>query len=383
MQKVQKTYKQEFKREAVRLAQTSGKSIAQVARELGISDSSIHQWRKELAEHGAEAFPGSGHQTALEEENRRLKRELERTRQERDILKKTGQYLLARPAVRYQAVEDYRQEYPVQILCDTLGVSVSGYYIWKKRPMSEHCRADGELAEQIQAVYQSCRQVYGSPRIHAELRARGITSSRKRVARLMRERGLSARRRHHKTITTKSEPGARVAPNLLDQDFTASRPNEKWTGDITAVWTYEGWLYLAVVLDLFSRRVIGWAMAATQDEMLIESALGMALLARHPSADLWFHSDRGSQYTSDRYRAALAEAGITVSMSRTGNCYDNAVTESFFGTLNGECVERVSFQTRGQARQVIFEYVECFYNRIRRHSTLGYVSPVVFEQVMC
>ena len=260
-------------------------------------------------------------------------------------------------------MEEFRKEYPVTVLCDTLGASVSGYYAWKKRPMSEHGREDGLLAEQIQAVYQSCRQVYGSPRIHAELQAQGITSSRKQVARLMRERGLSVRRRQHRTITTKSEPGARVAPNLLDQDFTASRPNEQWTGDITAIWTYEGWLYLAVVLDLFSRRVIGWAMAATQDETLIETALRMALLGRHPSVDLLFHSDRGSQYTSDGYRAALAEAGLTISMSCTGNCYDNAVTESFFGTLKGECVYRVSFQTRGQAKQVIFEYVECFYMR--------------------
>jgi putative transposase len=184
-------------------------------------------------------------------------------------------------------------------------------------------------------------------------------------------------------ITTKSEPGARVAPNLLDQDFTASRPNEKWTGDITSVWTYEGWLYLAVVLDLFSRRVIGWAMATTQDETLIEMALRMALVGRRPIAQLLFHSDRGSQYTSDAYRAVLAQACITVSMSRTGNCYDNAVTESFFGTLKGECVERTCFQTRREARQIIFEYMECFYNRVRRHSSLGYVSPVAYEQLMC
>ena len=156
----------------------------------------------------------------------------------------------------------------------------------------------------------------------------------------------------------RSEPGARVAPNLLDQEFTATRPNEKWTGDITAIWTYEGWLYLAVVLDLYSRRVIGWAMAATQDEALIERAFQMALLGRHPPAGVLFHSDRGSQYTSDAYQALLADIGATVSMSRTGNCYDNAVTESFFGTLKGECVERTSFQTRGQARQTIFEYVE-------------------------
>jgi putative transposase len=276
-------------------------------------------------------------------------------------------------------VEDYRKDYPVSVLCETLGVSLSGYYAWKKRPLSQHQREDNQLAEHIQVAYHASRQVYGSPRIHAELRDQGIISSRKRVARLMRERGLSACRRHHRTITTKSEPGAHVAPNLLDQDFTAACPNEKWTGDITAIWTYEGWLYLAVVLDLYSRRVVGWAMAATQDEALIERAFQMALLGRHPPAGLLFHSDRGSQYTSDAYQALLADAGATVSMSRTGNCYDNTVTESFFGTLKGECVERTSFQTRGQARQTIFEYVECFYNRVRRHSTLGYVSPAAYE----
>jgi putative transposase len=156
---------------------------------------------------------------------------------------------------------------------------------------------------------------------------------------------------------------ARVAPNLLDQEITAIHPNEKWTGDITAVWTYEGWLFLAVVLDLYSRRVIGWAMAATQDETLIETAFRMALLGRRPAAGLLFHSDRGSQYTSDAYQTMLAQASVTVSMSRTGNCYDNAVTESFFGTLKGECVERFSFHTRGQARQTIFAYLEVFYVR--------------------
>jgi putative transposase len=277
-------------------------------------------------------------------------------------------------------VETFRKEYPVRVLCETLGVSLSGYYAWKKRPLSQHQREDQQLAGRIQAVYHANRQVYGSPRIHVELRDQGIYVSRKRVARLMREQGLSACRRRHRTITTHSEPGARFASNVLNQQFTASRPNEKWTGDITAIWTYEGWLYLAVVLDLYSRRVIGWAMAATQDEALIEQAFRMALLGRHPEAGVLFHSDRGSQYTSDAYRALLADAGVTVSMSRTGNCYDNAVTESFFGTLKGECVERTSFQTRGQARQAIFEYVECFYNRVRRHSSLGYVSPVAFEQ---
>ncbi len=249
--------------------------------------------------------------------------------------------------------------------------------------MSQHCREDGQLADHIQEAYHANRQVYGSPRIHAELRAQGISCSRKRVARLMREQGLCARRRVHRTRTTSSEPGARIAPNLLNQDFTATHPNQKWTGDITAVWTYEGWLYLAAVLDLFSRRVIGWAMGSSQDETLIEAAFRMALLGRHPRAGLLFHSDRGSQYTSDAYRSLLADVGVTTSMSRTGNCYDNAVTESFFATLKGECVERASFQTRGQARQTIFEFVECFYNRVRRHSSLGYISPVAYEQSIC
>lgn len=275
-------------------------------------------------------------------------------------------------------MEALRNEYPVRVLCETLGVSLSGDSARKKRPVSQYQREDQQLAERIQAVYHVNRQVYGSPRIQAELHDQGISISRKRVARLMREQGLSACRRRHRTITTKSEPGARVAPNLLDQDFTATCPNEKWTGDITAIWTYECWLYLAVVLDLYSRRVIGWAMAATQDEALIERAFQMALLARHPPAGVLFHSDRGSQYTSDAYRAVLADAGVIVSMSRTGNCYDNAVTESFFGTLKGECVQRTSYLTRGQARQSIFEHVECFYNRIRRHSSLGYVSPVAY-----
>jgi putative transposase len=285
--------------------------------------------------------------------------------------------------VRYQFIETHREEYPVSVLCETLEVSVSGYYDWRKRPMSQHGRSDAELAGQIQAVYAANRKVYGSPRVHAELQAQGIKVARKRVARLMREQGLLGCRPVHRSRTTHSDPNARVAPNRLNRDFTASRPNEKWTGDITAIWTYEGWLDLAVVLDLFSRRVVGWAMAATQDESLIEAAFRLALLSRRPDPGLLFHSDRGSQYTSDAYQALLAEGNVTVSMSRTGNCYDNAVTESFFGTLKAECVDGSCFQSRGQAKQVIFEYTECFDNRVRRHSSLGYKSPIVFEQVMC
>jgi putative transposase len=285
--------------------------------------------------------------------------------------------------VRFRFIEDHRQQYPVSLLCELLNVSVSGYYAWRKRPMSQHQREDGQLAKRIQVAYDTNRGVYGSPRIHAELLAQGIRCARKRVARLMREGELVARRPRHRTITTRSDPSARFAPNGLNRDFTAIRPNEKWTGDITAIWTYEGWLYLAAVLDLFSRRVVGWAMAASADEPLVERALRMALLQRRPQAGLLHHTDRGCQYTSTPYQALLADRGITVSMSRKGTCWDNAAMESFFGTLKSECVELTSFQTRIQARQAVFEFVECFYNRVRRHSSLEYISPVAFEQLHC
>ena len=276
----------------------------------------------------------------------------------------------------------HRNDYPIRVLCETLEVSVSGYHAWKKRPMSRHRQEDHQLAEQIQTAYVAHREVYGSPRLYVELRDQGIGCSRRRVARLMREMGLSPHRPRHRTLTTRADPAARVAANLLDRTFTASRPNEKWTADITAIWTWEGWLYLATVLDLFSRRVVGWAMAARQDTSLVEHALQMALQQRRPQAGLLHHTDRGCQYTSQQYQQVLLQHGITVSMSRRGNCYDNAVSESFFGTLKRECVDRGSFQTRAHASQVIFEYTEVFYNRVRRHSSLGYKSPVAYEQLM-
>lgn len=196
----------------------------------------------------------------------------------------------------------------------------------------------------------------------------------------MQQLGFSAQVKRRRKPTTSSDPTARFAPNRLDRDFTAERPNQKWVTDTKAVETGEGWLSVAVILDLFSRLVVGWAMAATEDEQLVELALRMALAKRHPSAGLLHHSDRGSEFTSQRYQAALREVGIEVSMSRTGNCYDNAAMESFFATLSKECTDRMRFQTRQQARTAIFEYLECFYNPVRLHSTLQYVSPAAFEQ---
>jgi putative transposase len=266
------------------------------------------------------------------------------------------------------------------VLCKALEVSESGYYTWKNRKTSQHCREDARLAAEIQQIFLDHRQVYGSPRIHAALKARGMHCSRKRVVRLMQQLGISAQVKRSRKPTTKSDPHARFAPTHLNRQFSAEEPNTKWVTDTKAVETAEGWLYLTVILDLFSRLVVGWAMAATEDSQLAELALRMALARRHPEADLLHHSDRGSEFTSARYLALLAALGIGVSMSRTANCWDNAAMESFFATLTKECTDRVRFQTRQQARSAIFEYLECFYNPTRLHSTVQYSSPLAFEQ---
>lgn len=258
-------------------------------------------------------------------------------------------------------------------------VSESGYYAWKHREPSAHEREDARIAALIQLIDQEHRHVYGSPRIHAKLHDYGVHCSRKRVVRLMQSLGLSALPKRARKPTTRSNKHARFAPNVLNREFTASHPNTKWVTDTKAVETAEGWLYLAVILDLYSRQVVGWAMAVTEDGALVELALRMAVARRHPEAGLLHHSDRGTEFTCDRYQAALRELGVDVSMSRTGNCWDNAAMEAFFATLAKECVNRVKYQTRQEARSSIFEYIECFYNPIRLHSTLQYTSPVAYE----
>ena len=242
MAKVQKTYSIEFKREAVQLAQTSGKPIAQVARELGISDTSIPEWRKELAEHGPEAFPGSGHQTAKARGSAPPQARTGNRQAGARYPKKSAGHLLARPAMSYQFIAQHRHEYTITTMCRVLEVSVSGYYAWYKRVPSRHSREDAHLAERVKTAFQANRGVYGSPRVHAELQAQGISCGRKRVARLMREQGLAARRPRHRTITTHSDPNAQVAPNLLQRDFHAAEPDTKWVADTTYIWTAEGWL---------------------------------------------------------------------------------------------------------------------------------------------
>lgn len=276
-------------------------------------------------------------------------------------------------------MRDHAGEHKVARLCRSLSVSRSGYYAWLGREPSRREARDGELLAQIKQAHANSRRTYGSPRVHAELRAGGTRCSRKRVARLMREAGLSARRPRRAVRTTDSRHALPVAANLLGRDFSAEAPDLRWAADITYVPTAEGWLYLAVILDLFSRRVVGHASAATLATSLIVEAWALACGRRAPGAGLLHHSDRGSQYASGEYQARLAEIGARCSMSRRGDCYDNAAVESFFGTLKTELVHGRRYATRAEARSDIFEYVEVFYNRERRHSALGYLSPAEYE----
>ncbi|WKZ35799.1 MAG: IS3 family transposase [Anaerolineales bacterium] len=282
--------------------------------------------------------------------------------------------------MRYKFIREHCQEYSVKRMCQVLGVTRSGYYAWQPEAVGPREVENRILVEQIRAEYKLSRETYGSPRIQAGLQRRGFACGRHRVARLMRREGIRPqKRRRWRPITTQRQPGVIPAPNYLNQDFSASAANQKWVSDFTYIDTAEGWLYLAVVLDLFSRKVVGWAMAAQMDATLVEAALDMALQGRQPQASLLHHSDQGSQYTSAAYQSSLADAHIQASMCRVGNCYDNAVAESFFATLKVECVTS-QFATQAVARTTIFEYIEVWYNRQRLHSSLGYLSPVEFEQ---
>jgi transposase InsO family protein len=282
--------------------------------------------------------------------------------------------------VRFAFIEAEKAEFPITRSCAVLGVSRAGFYAWRGRSPAARAGADQRLAVEVAAIHAESRRRYGSPRVHRELRTRGQHIGRKRVARLMRAQGLRARAPRRFRTTTDSQHTLPIAPNVLARRFTASAPNTVWVTDITYLWTLEGWLYLGVILDLFSRRVVGWAMSDRITRQLTLDALTMALTHRQPAHGLLHHSDRGSQYASHDYRRLLAAHGIVCSMSRRGDCWDNAVAESFFSTLKLELVYESAWQTRADARADVFQYVEVFYNGQRLHSSLGYLSPVAFER---
>jgi putative transposase len=269
--------------------------------------------------------------------------------------------------------------YPVATMCRVLGVSTSGFYAWQKEPLSARTRSDAALAKQVAAAHKKSRGTYGSPRVHAELRAEGTRVGQKRIARIMRAEGLVARSKRRFRRTTDSKHSQPIAPNVVQRNFRTEAPNETWVTDVTCIWTTQGWLFLAAMLDLFSRRVVGWATSCTNDRELALAALRLAVKRRKPPRGLVHHSDRGSPYASDDYRRELRRCGITASMSRKGDCWDNSVAESFFSTLKTELVDNAQYLTHSQASDSISEYIESFYNPVRRHSYLGYNSPIEFE----
>ena len=277
-------------------------------------------------------------------------------------------------------MEASREAFSVRRMCSLLEVSSSGYYAWRERPPSERARANEGLVKEIKAIHAKSHETYGSPRVHAELVNRGFRIGKNRVARLMQVENIQSRRKKKRQSTTDSRHNYPIAPNLLQQNFQAAIPNEKWLSDITYIPTAEGWLYLAAILDLFSRKIVGWAMEDHMESELVELAFQMAVNNRQKVSGLLHHSDRGSQYAGAAYQALIQAHLVTPSMSRTGNCYDNAPMESFFSTLKCELVDWHNYQTRAEARTNIFAYIEGFYNRNRLHSSLGYLSPEEFER---
>ncbi len=281
----------------------------------------------------------------------------------------------------FRFIDEHREQWPVRVLCDALDISPAGYYAWRDRPTSARQQRQDALVVEIRAIHAEFEARYGSPRVQKELVARGHDCCENTVAKLMRDHDIRAKTaRKFRCTTTDSDHDLPVADNLLDRQFNPARPNEAWVADITYIPTREGWLYLAVVEDLYSRRVVGWSMADHLESRLVVDALALAVERRLPGEDLLAHSDRGSQYASAHYQSLLARHGITCSMSRRGDCWDNAPMESFFASLKKELIHGADFATRAEARAAIVEYIEVFYNTKRRHSSLGYVSPAEYER---
>ena len=362
-------YTEEFKTEAVRLLKESGKTIAAVALAPGRAPCGC-PWDNPGNAQGRCGRTGAAQAG------------------ERDPAQGEGFFAICGGILRegtemkFRAIAEHVRRFPVRLMCRMLQVSAAGYYAWARRPQSTRSRRNRDLTEQIRTLHARSRHTYGSPRLTRDLREAGHPVSENRVARLMREHGIRAKTVKKWKATTDSSHRLPVAPNTLDRQFAVTAANRVWAGDITYCWTEEGWLYLAVVLDLYSRAAIGWAMGNRLTADLATDALTMALWRRKPDKELLCHSDRGVQYASHDYQDLLTEHAITCSMSRKGSCWDNACVESFFGTLKKELVHHRQYRTREEAKQDIFEWIEEFYNRQRRHSTLGYRSPAEFEAIM-
>ncbi|MGX7709582.1 IS3 family transposase [Methylobacterium sp. Gmos1] len=379
-------YPAEFRRQIVELVR-AGRDPTDLAREFEPSAQAIRNWvaQADKTEERREAKTET--LTAAErEELIRLRREVRQLRLERDILSKAGGLVRAgdrRGAVGiFRFMSANRATFPIAVMARVLGVSEAGYHAWRQREPSAHAQADAALLKRIRTIHAGSGEAYGAPRVRAELAAEGSRHGRKRIARLMRAGGLvGASRRRRAVITTRRDKKARPAPDLVERNFRAEGPNQLWVGDITYVPTAAGFLYLAVVLDAWSRRIVGWAMANHLRTELVLDALEMAIGQRKPSAVI-HHSDQGSQYTALAFGNRCREAGVRPSMGSIGDAYDNAMAESFFATLECELLDRRRFASQAQARMAVFTFIEGFYNPVRRHSALGYRSPIRYEKEM-
>jgi putative transposase len=374
-------FTREFKLEAVRLIRERGVSYAQASKDLGVHPTQLRNWVKQLADDPQHAFPGQGQMKPEQLEIAQLKREVVKLKAERDILKKSRGLLREGIDVKFGFVAKHRGIWPAEWLCGALGVSRGGFYAWLTRPRSQRSRSDEELVAKVRASFLASDRTYGARRVWHDMLAEGVSCGLHRIERLMRQQALKARPRRRRLPPDLGERQvAAVAPNVLDRSFEAPAPNRKWIADFTYVWTAEGWLYVAAVVDLFSRRVVGWSMNAAMTAQLVTDALVMAIWRRGKPDALLHHSDRGSQYTSEQFQRLMADHGVVCSMSRSGNVWDNAAMESFFSSLKTERTTRRMYRTRDDAKADVFDYIERFYNPKRRHSTIGYLSPMEFER---
>ncbi|MFH1311804.1 MAG: IS3 family transposase [Candidatus Eisenbacteria bacterium] len=371
----QKRYTLEFKEEAVRQVTQRGYSVKEVAERLGVSTHSLYKWIRAARPQTEE----SDKLAAADREMRALRAELRRTQEERDIPKKSRRVLCQGARVKYAFIRRHRHEHRVVVMCRVLRVHRSGYYAWLRQPLSDRAVENRRLLALIRTSYEASGCSYGSPRVFLDLREEGESCGLNRVARLMRRYRIKAVRSYRRPRYVAGKPSV-VAPDRLEREFTVPEPNRAWVTDITYIRTWQGWLYLAAVMDLFSRKIVGWSIQSTLARSLVLDAILMAVWRRKPGRGLLIHSDQGSQYGSDDWHRFCKAHGLTPSMSRRGNCWDNAVAESFFSSLKKERVRRKIYRTKEEAKADLFDYIEMFYNPRRRHSHIGGVSPEVFER---
>ncbi|WP_120710083.1 IS3 family transposase, partial [Enterobacter hormaechei] len=370
-----KRYPEEFKTEAVKQVVDRGYSVASVATHLDITTHSLYAWIKK---YGPDSSTNK-EQSDAQAEIRRLQKELKRVTDERDILKKAGGVLRKAVRLRYAFIRDNSCCWPVRLLCRVLDVHPSGFYAWLQQPHSQRHQADLRLTGQIKQFWLESGCVYGYRKIHLDLRDSGQQCGVNRVWRLMKRVGIKAQVGYRSPRARKGEASI-VSPNRLQRQFNPDAPDERWVTDITYIRTHEGWLYLAVVVDLFSRKIIGWSMQSRMTKDIVLNALLMAVWRRNPEKQVLVHSDQGSQYTSHEWQSFLKSHGLEGSMSRRGNCHDNAVAESFFQLLKRERIKKKIYGTREEARSDIFDYIEMFYNSKRRHGSSEQMSPTEYEK---